>query len=189
MLVDLTGNVVNTSSASFYGGLDSLVIVPSPSTTAAFAVFQNAGVTYVSGSTLTVAAGQGFSVPAATIAGHAYCQGAIIATAGGAINLSNGLTLSGTGQVALGSGTLTVNDTISGMGGQSLAMGSLLVGSTGTGSFTQTGGTNSSTNLYVGNYAGSSGTYTLGASACFPRDLSTSATRVSAASYRRAEPT
>ena len=101
----------------------------------------NAGMTYTIGTTLSVPAGQGFSVSSATIADPLNCQGSIIATAGGAINLTNGLTLSGTGQVALGSGNLTISDSISGISGGSLAAATLYVASLSTGSFTQSAGT------------------------------------------------
>ena len=119
--------------------------------------------TYTIGTTLSVPAGQGFSVSSATIADPLNCQGSIIATAGGAINLTNGLTLSGTGQVALGSGNLTISDSISGISGGSLAAATLYVASLSTGSFTQSAGTSSvSSNLYVG--YGGSGTYSLSGS-------------------------
>ena len=51
------------------------------------------------------------------------CQGNITATPGGAINLANGLIFSGTGQVNLGSGTLTVNDPNSGVSGRGARCG------------------------------------------------------------------
>ena len=160
-LVDLTNMVGDTASMSLYAGANSLVIVPSLSAAAAFHVFDNAGITDVSGSTLMVGSGQGFSVPAATITGPVNCQGMIAATTGGAINLTNGLQLSGKGQVALGSGTLTVNDTASGMSDSSqLAAAYAYIGSSGTGSFAQSGGTDAvSGSLYLGYRTGSSGTY------------------------------
>ncbi len=160
-LVDLSGSVVNTASTSLTLGPNSLVIVPpgfNPAT--AFQTYSNPGLTHTLGTTLTVSAGTGFG-GWGTVADAVFCQGTITATIGGAINLANGLTLSGTGQVALGQGTITVNDLASGMGGQSLAAGFLVVGSPGTGSFTQSAGTNSLSSLYIGNNASSSGTYNL----------------------------
>ena len=86
-------------------------------------------------------AGQGFSA-AGVDQRSGVCQGTIAAASGGAINLNNGLALSGNGNVNLGStGSLTVNDAASGIAGGTLSMGNMYVGSGGTGVFTQTGGT------------------------------------------------
>ncbi len=94
-----------------------------------------------------------------TISDPVTCQGTIIAATSGSINLTDGLMLSGTGQVNLGSGALTVNDSASGMTGGSLAAGALIVGSSGTGTFTQSGGTNSAGAIILGEAPGSMGTY------------------------------
>ena len=78
------------------------------------------------------------------------------------INLNSGVNVHSAGNVDLGGGRLYVNDTISGMDGGSLNASYQYVGSTGTGTFTQTAGTNSITsNLYVGYNTGSNGTYNL----------------------------
>ena len=159
-IVDLTGCVVNTASTSLVADANSLVIVPSLSTSAEFGVFDNAGITHVLGTTLTVSAGTGFG-GCGTITDPVICQGSIIATASGTINLTNGLQLSGTGQVNLGSGALTVNDSASGMTGGSLVAASLTVGSSGTGTFTQSGGTNLAGSIVLGENTGSMGTYNL----------------------------
>ena len=65
------------------------------------------------------------------------------------------------GSVILGSnGNLTVNDAASGQGGGTLSVSNQYVGSGGTGTFTQSGGTNTvSSNLYLGNAATDNGTY------------------------------
>ena len=77
-----------------------------------FASFGNLGVTYTLGNTLTVAAGRGFA-GSCTIVDPVNCQGSITAAASSTglayINLSSGLTLSGTGTIQLGFGTLTTN--------------------------------------------------------------------------------
>ena len=102
-------------------GGNSLLIVPAgfdPST--GFAV-PLAGLTYTAGSTLAVPAGQGFGGSGA-INDPVVCQGTITAATSGTINLNNGLALSGTGTVVLGSGTLTVNDSASGISGGSLSV-------------------------------------------------------------------
>jgi autotransporter-associated beta strand protein len=164
-LVDLSGKIVNTASTSLTVGANSLVIVsPGFNPAAAFHPYSNLGLTHTAGTTLTVSAGQGFG-GWGTINDPVNCQGTIAATPSGAINLTNGLTLSGTGQVTLGSGALTINDSISGISGGSLSADSLVVASTATGIFTQSGGTTTLTpygsGLYLGNNPGSSGTYNL----------------------------
>ena len=53
------------------------------------------------------------------------------------------MTLSGTGTINLGSGNLTTNDLASGISGGSLSVANQYVGNGGTGTFTQSGGTNS----------------------------------------------
>ena len=63
--------------------------------------YSNLGLTHTLGTTLTVPAGTGFG-GWGTIADPVNCQGTIIATAGGAINLANGLTLFGHGASRLG---------------------------------------------------------------------------------------
>ena len=89
-----------------------------------------------------VPAGQGFG-GMGSINDPVNCQGTITAASVAIINLNNGLVLSGTGTVALGSGTLTVNDTISGISGGSLSVYNQYVGNGGSGTFTQSGGANS----------------------------------------------
>ena len=80
----------------------------------------------------------------------------------GWINLNHGLTLSGTGSVNLGTGILTVNDATSQMSGGSLS-GNVYIGNSGTGTFTQTGGTNAGY-VDLGCNSGDHGTYNLSGS-------------------------
>ena len=81
----------------------------------------------------------------------------------GALNLNNGLVLSGGGTVNLGSnGNPTVNDGLSGMSGGSLTANNQYVGNGGTGSFTHSAGTNTlANNLYLGYNPADRGTYNL----------------------------
>ena len=128
----------------------------------AFAAYSNPGLTYTLGTTLTVAAGQGFS-GSISIGDPVLCRGTIAAASGGTINLNAGLALSGTGLVVLGSGTLTNNSSTSGISGGMLSAAYQYVGSGGTGNFTQSAGINAISNyLYLGYGAGDSGTYSLG---------------------------
>jgi fibronectin-binding autotransporter adhesin len=165
-IVDLTGSIGNTASTSLVAGPNSLVIVASASSASAFGVFSNGGLTHVLGTTLNVSAGTGFG-GWGTITDPVACQGTISATPSGQINLTNGLSLSGTGRVNLRSGVLTVNDLVSGVSGPgatSLTAAALTVASSGAGSFAQSGGSVTLSDLYVGYGAGSSGAYSLSGS-------------------------
>ena len=114
-----------------------------------FASYSCLGITYTLGSTLTVPAGKSLSGSMA-INDPVNCQGTIAAASGGFINLNNGLVLSGTGNVRLGSGTLTVNDLLSGISGGTLAASGFHVGSGGTGQFGQSGGSVAVSSLTLG---------------------------------------
>jgi fibronectin-binding autotransporter adhesin len=163
-IVDLAGSIGNTSSSSLEVGPNSLVIVPAASSSSAFAVFNNAGLTHVLGTTLNVSAGTGFG-GLGTITDPVNCQGTIIANAGYGINLTNGLTLSGTGRVNLRSGVLTINDMVSNVSGASaLTAAALIVASSGAGSFSQSGGSITLSDLYLGYSAAGSGAYSLSGS-------------------------
>ena len=161
-LLDLSGNVLNTVGASVSVGPDSLLIVPQgfdPITS--YASYSNQGLLHTLGSTLSVSASTGFG-GWGTIADPVNCQGTILATPGGWINLNNGLSLADPGQVNLGTGTVIVNDTnFSSMTGGALTASLMVVGSNGTGSFPQSGGASALSSLYLGNNGGDSGTYLL----------------------------
>jgi fibronectin-binding autotransporter adhesin len=164
-LLDLSGNILNISGASLSVGSDSLLIVPPGFNPANYASYSNAGLTHTLGTALNVSAGTGFG-GWGTIADPVNCQGTILATQGGWINLNNGLFLADPGQVNLGTGTLIVNDTsFSGMTGGSLVAALMVVGSNGTGSFPQTGGNGVLSSLYLGYNAADSGTYLLSGTA------------------------
>ena len=165
----LQGPCINTGSMSLSIGPNSLLLVPAgfnPAT--AFGSYSNLGLTHNVGTPLTILPGQGFSGNG-SIADLVNCQGTISAAAGGSINLNGGVTVSGTGNVNLGSGSFTVNDALSGITGGSLSAGIGYVGYSGTGTFTQSGGTNNlgsfgTSGLYLGYNAGSSGSYNLSGS-------------------------
>ncbi len=164
-LLDLSGNVFNTSGASLSVGSDSLLIVQPGFNPANYSSYSNQGLLHTLGTTLTVSAGTGFG-GWGTIADPFNCQGTITATPGGWINLNNGLSLADPGQVNLGTGTVIVNDTnFSGMTGGALTASLMVVGSNGTGSFPQSYGISALSSLYLGYISGDSGTYQLSGTA------------------------
>jgi hypothetical protein len=124
-----------------------------------FKNYSNAGMMHQVGSILDISSN--YSIYGiGSITDHVICQGTLSAPSGYSIDLKGGLTVSGSGIVNLGNGTIYINDTFSWMDGGSLSADSLLVGSTGAGTFTQTGGTNS-ISLDLGDNSGTSGTYNL----------------------------
>ena len=165
-IVDLSkGSIVNAGSLALTINTNSLLLLPSGSSTAAFHSYTSAGLLHDVGTPLTVSSGTGFSGNG-SISDHVTCYGTISAASGGAINLNSGVTVSTTGSTAgsvnLGSGSFTVNDAISGIGGGSLWAGSGYVGYSGTGTFNQSGGTNTLTSgLVLGGGTADSGTYQL----------------------------
>ena len=195
-LVDFTaGTWKNYSAWSVNVGANSLLVVPAgfnPST--AFGSYSSQGLLYSPGSTLDVPAGKGFS-GTYSFNDPVICQGTITAS-GGTINLAGGLTVSGNGSVStgggnltnglkiygngsvkLGNGNLTVNDVASGMSGGTLSAYNEYIGYSGTGTFTQSGGSNAATyNFYLGYNATDSGTYNLsGGTLSSPSGYSTNA--------------
>ncbi len=114
-----------------------------------FAAATGPGVVHTAGTPLAILPGQAIT-GTVTISDPVTCQGTISASFGGTINLTGGLTLSGTGAVNLGYGNLTTNNSISEVSGGSLTAASEFVASSGTGTFVQTGGANAAGSLYVG---------------------------------------
>ncbi len=163
------GTWQNLADISLNMTANSLLIVPAGfDTLTGFANYNTLGLTHTVGSTLTVLAGQGFG-GSGSINDPVNCQG-MISAGGGVINLNGGLTLSGTGTTQLGGGTLATENTTSGISGSGqLSAAYEYVGYNGTGTFTQSGGTNSVSNvlcpweieLDLGFNSGSSGTYNL----------------------------
>ncbi len=113
--------------------------------------------THCAGTPLTVLPGQGFA-GSFSLADFLNCQGTLSAVANGSINLNGGVAVSGTGNVSLGSGAVSVNNAPSGITGRSLSASAEYVGTSGTGSLTQSGGTNTVTSVLS---LGGSGTYNL----------------------------
>jgi autotransporter-associated beta strand protein len=160
-IIDLSqGAIQNTGSMSVSVDSKSLLLLPAGFNLATgFGTLNSLGITHVLGTTFVVPAGTGFSGQL-TITDPVTCQGSILAPTGSSISLTNGLALSGTGVVALGSGTLTVNDPTSGITGGSLSAAAQSIGARGTGIFTQSGGTSKLNTLFVDN-----GTYNLSGNA------------------------
>ena len=160
-IIDLSqGAVTNAGSMSVNIDANSLLIVPAGfNLGSGFGTLNSQGIDHVAGTVLVVPAGHGFTGQGA-INDPVNCQGTILAPTGGSINLVNGLLLSGTGVVSLGSGTLTVNDPISAITGGSLSAATQVIGAQGTGTFSQYGGNSKLTALYVNN-----GTYNLSGNA------------------------
>jgi autotransporter-associated beta strand protein len=163
---------INSGSMSLNIGPDSLLIVPPgynlSSALGSFSI-DPTSIVHTVGTALTVLPGQGF-VGSTTLVDFVDCRGAIFG-GHGAINLKGGVSVSGTGQVDLGSGTLTVDNTTSGISGRGLSEFGLYVGYSGTGAFTQSSGTHTITGpdpsvlaggpFYLGYNAGSYGNYLL----------------------------
>jgi T5SS/PEP-CTERM-associated repeat protein len=154
-------NVIHTGAGKPSINLDSnsLLIVPIGFDSANyFKNYSNSGLLYYIGSDLNIPSS--YSIAGiGSINDHVYCQGTLSATPTYSINLKSGLTILGSGSVKLQNGSLYINDSNSGMYGGSLMTSNQYVGSPGTGKFEQTGGTNSSGNIYLGNNSGSIGTY------------------------------
>jgi fibronectin-binding autotransporter adhesin len=155
--------IVNGQNVSVSAGENSLVIVPAGfNPTTGFGNYSSLGITHTIGTTLSIAAGQQLSGSGA-ITDPVDCKGAVLALSGGSLNLSGGLSLSGTGTASLGGGTLTSNIASSGISGGSLAAGNLSIGSSAVGFFTQTGGISSiNKSLFLGYNSGGTGNYALG---------------------------
>ncbi len=165
-IVKFVAAPLNTGSATLTITGNSLLIVPTGfDPGAAFGTYGNAGPTHIAGTTLTVPPGQAIS-GWGSIDDYVECGGTIAASADGdgflGLSLYGGVMVSGTGNVSLGDGTLSVNAPGSGISAGALSARSESIGSQGTGTFTQMGGTNTVNNfLYVGYSSGSSGRYEL----------------------------
>jgi autotransporter-associated beta strand protein len=169
-VVDMTsGTWTNLGATAVSMAANSLLIVPAGfNTSTAFGSYSTLGLTYTLGSSLNVPAGTTISSGGLSINDPVSCQGTISALSGGTINLNNGLSLAGTGNVSLGNGSLTINDSASGMSGGSLSALYQYVGNHGSGKFLQSGGTASIfSNLYLGYAAGDNGTYVLSGTSTF----------------------
>ena len=161
-IINLAGTI-NTTSQSVTLNIDShsLLIVPSGHNPSEyFANIDNSGIIHQAGSPIDISSTYNI-YGIGVIPDHVNCQGALSATSGYSINLNAGLTISASGIVNLGNGTLSVKDAISGMDSGSLNANNQYVDYNG--KFTQTGGTNQiSSQFYLGHYStGYAPTYNL----------------------------
>ncbi|MEI8375853.1 MAG: autotransporter-associated beta strand repeat-containing protein [Planctomycetota bacterium] len=162
-IMDLSsGTWQNMEAMSLDMGINSLLIVPAGfNLSTGFASYSTLGFTHITGTVLAVPVGRDI-VGQGSINDPVICQGTIACESNGFINLNNGLILSGTGNAALGTGSLTVNDTASGITIGPLSMSNHYIGKGGIGIFTQTGGSNTiSSGLFLGYGNTDSGTYIL----------------------------
>jgi Passenger-associated-transport-repeat len=157
-----SGTIIGSGNASLNLDVNSLLIAPSGfNPLNYFAGYTNNGIFHEIGSELVILPSKSI-YGAGEILDHVNCQGTLAATSGCSMQLQTGLNISGTGIVNLGmAGWLDVEDTVSGMSGGSLNTYYHRVGYSGTGTFTQTGGTNYSSILSLGEHSGSSGRYDL----------------------------
>jgi fibronectin-binding autotransporter adhesin len=157
-IVDLSHATLSSSEAvSLSLDANSLLIVPTGfEPIAYFPSYSNTGLTHQAGSTLTIPSTRSI-YGGGEIADHVDCRGTLACSVFSfGLTLSGGLNLSAGGSVDLGTnGTVFVNDSTSGMTGGLLKAEWERIGSSGTGTFVQSGGTNS---LYFRLYVGSDGT-------------------------------
>ena len=165
-ILDLTsGTWKSLGNTSLTSGTSSLVLLPSGSNLSnyGFSSVTALGLVHNAGTTLTVPAGQGFVGSFSTV-DRVDCQGSILATAGLGIDFSGGLAAFRHWGRQLGRGELDGN-TSSSISGGSLASAGEYVGFSGSGSFTQSGGSNTlSDTLTLGYNAGGNGSYNLSGS-------------------------
>lgn len=154
-----SGSLTNTENASFSADSHSLVLVRAGQGAAfasSFATYTNDGILHEAGSDLNIDASRTI-YGTGGIFDHVNCDGTLAATAGFGIILNRGLTMTSGAVVDLGTGLLYVKDVVSGMSGGSLTSTIQVIGRLGTGSFTQSAGTNTPGLLDIQ----STGTYTL----------------------------
>jgi autotransporter-associated beta strand protein len=116
------------------------------------------------GSSGTLAMGFDFDAPSLA-SGNAYGVGTISGLSSGTLEITNGATATQSNGIVASIANLTIGTTTGGgtynlSGAAQLSVGDQYVGYSGTGTFNQTGGTNS-TSLYLGYNSGSNGTYNL----------------------------
>ena len=120
-LINLSG-VIKATAGNAILNIDShsLIIAPNGyNISEYYATINNLGIIHQSGSALDISSD--FSICGiGSISDHVNCFGSLLATSGNSIYLYSGLSISNTGSVNLGRGSLYVNDTISGISGGSL---------------------------------------------------------------------
>ncbi len=160
--------LVDTGSMSLSIGPGMLSLVPAGFNPTAFRSYVNQGITHYAGTPLTISSSQAYS-GVFKLDDLLNCQGTITTPSGGSSNLNCGVVVSGTGSVNLGGGAFIADNAASGMTSGSLAATYGYVGYAGTGTFAQSGGTNSAGSapnggLYLGYNATATGTYNLSGS-------------------------
>ncbi len=168
-IVDLSGgNIVNAGNGSLNVGANSLTIYDAGARPESlFGSYTTQGMMHEKGTTLVVGQTEGFS-GAGEIEDFVDCAGTIESATGEGINLENGLLVRSTGQLNLGSGTLTVKADGSSLNGGQLSAATELIGQAATVAFEQTGDSSNNTadEIYLGSRAlngepAGNGTYTL----------------------------
>lgn len=172
LVLDARHAIINLSAGDLQGGslatlqadTNSLVIFRTGFDKASLGNYQNAGLEAWSGSPVDIPASR-------TIYGWAeiqdpvQCAGSLIATTGGEICLLRGVYVSGTGNVDLGDGDLSVHNLVSGMSGGQLTTQETFVGGGrhdvgyDPGRFAQSGGIHSTSELWLGESRSEEGTY------------------------------
>ncbi len=144
-----SGTIQNVGAMSMTVGPGSLVLVSTAFNPAnAFHYYSNLGLTHTIGTTLTISPGQSFA-GCGSIEDLLDCQGTVSSLANQGIDLEGGVAITGTGSVNDGSGTVVVSNSRS-----SIIAGSLYAGEEDVvsgGSFAQSGGTNTTGLLTLGN--------------------------------------
>ncbi|MFB3893323.1 MAG: beta strand repeat-containing protein, partial [Phycisphaerae bacterium] len=150
------GTVLGGTSSTLAVGPNSLVILaPGQDIGPSFASYANAGLTHVTGTTLSIPSSSAI-VGTADLSDRVSCQGSLSAAPAGYINLANGVNVPG-GSVNLGAGTLTVIDSLSAMSSGTLTGSTMNVGYRTSGQFTQSGGQCQFDRINLGLLAGGTG--------------------------------
>ena len=119
------GTLLGTGQTSVLGGDNSLIVLPAgfdPETD--FKSFVTAGLTHISGATLTIPAGRTI-VGRGRIDDHVDCRGTLQASAGDAVNLYGGIRLSPGARADLGMGELVAHNDMSRVTGGELLAGTM----------------------------------------------------------------
>jgi hypothetical protein len=132
-LVNIPRGVANAGAATLNIGANSLLILPAGSDpNGPFKQVNNAGLTHIAGSTLTVPAGAGFA-GWGEIDDFVFCGSSVTITAreNGWIDLNRGITIHGLCSVDLGAGVLKIPDGYSEISGKITSHYTVIGGSSG----------------------------------------------------------
>ena len=155
------GTFTNAQNVIFNLDSHSLLIVPSDFDIPSYFNL-NGALVHQAGSTLTISPEQAICGEG-TIDDYVECAGgALTATTDYGITLRSGVRVSNLGNISLGTGDLYVNNVTSGINSSQLTVSNEYIGYSGTGTLTQSGGTNTiASSLYLGYASKTTGTYTL----------------------------